>query len=501
MTVLAAPTRTARAEQAVSWRRALGSVWIAGGVGLFASATAVGLLRPGFLVPVVGALAAVVLSVLAVRLVVRRPATGVGGAVVLFALSGELQLRLGAFVGLTKDAVIAVLVTAAVIRLVRGRGNVRSLGTLAPAAFFLAVLAALYVLDPAGENSFTWIFGARLLLSVLVLAAVGVLLADRRSLSVLVAVFAVLTPFEAGLAWVQRMLGWEELVYTWGYEFGAQVRLATDGGLRTSGTFQDPFQLAALAALALTVGLFLTSGRVRLLICVSAVAVLLAADVRTAMLQSGIVLLLWAFSRGLWRQSLVLAVVAATGAALVLGTTTSQMVPGGPERPLLLTLNGRFVAWSNAIESTDSIVIGNGVGAKGTGSTRTDALPAAAPSYDEENEPDAVFAGNDAFLDSAYAQVISDVGVVGLLALLAGMVATVVSLLGRARVRMIGAWPPPRSRDVATSSSAWAALAVLALSAVDWIGRASLASFSTGYLAMLVLGVLVGAALRSGGSR
>jgi hypothetical protein len=49
--------------------------------------------------------------------------------------------------------------------------------------------------------------------------------------------------------------------------------------------------------------------------------------------------------------------------------------------------------------------------------------------------------------------------------------------------------------------AAWAAGAVLAVSAVDWIGRSSLASYTTGFLTLYVLGVLLGAGtLRKDGS-
>ncbi|GMA31842.1 hypothetical protein [Litorihabitans aurantiacus] len=355
------------------WWLLAGALLLPAGVGVLAW-------RPHLLPFVVAAPVAAAVLVGAVTVVMRRPGLGVVGAVLVFALSGELQLRLGSAVGPAKDAVLAVLVVATAWGLVR-RGVPRGLHLLAVPAAAFGVLALLYLADPAGGHGVSWLFGTRLLLSALLLGAVGVLLAARGPdvTRPLVTTLAVLVPFEAALAWWQRSLGWEELVYGWGYQLGAQVRFGTAGGLRTSGTFQDPFQLAGLAVLAFVVGLFLARGRVRVLICASAVAALLAADVRTAVLQTGLVLVIWAVSRGWWRQAALVAAAGAAAAALVLVTITSSVVPGGPERPLLLTLNGRFIAWSNAVSSVDSVLVGNGVGDRGTGSTRLTAAAADAP--------------------------------------------------------------------------------------------------------------------------
>lgn len=459
--------------------------------------------RPGLLPWVLAAPLAAATGVVAVLVVTRHPGAGVGGAVVVFALSGELQLRLGPLVGPLKDGVLVVLVAAAGATLLRRRSVSPGLRRLVVPATLLTVLALLYLADPAGDHGVSWLFGTRLLLSGLLLGAAGVLLADRGTVRALVGVLAVVMPLEAALAWWQRSLGWEQLVYGWGYQFGAQVRLGTGGGLRTSGTFQDPFQLAALAVVTLTVGIFLATGPLRVLLCLAAVTAMVATDVRTAVLQSGLVLVVWAISRGLWRQAAVVAAVGLAAATLVLGTTTSSVVPGGVERPLLLTLNGRLIAWSNAVSSVDSVLVGNGVGDRGTGSTRTSARAEDAPRYDEETEPVPLYAGNEAFLDSAYAQVLSDVGIVGVLALTGAGVSTATILVRRARAPERGraaGLGAVRAPDPA-AACAWTAVALLLAAAVDWVGRASLASFSTGYLTLLVLGALTGAAVRSEASR
>jgi hypothetical protein len=186
-----------------------------------------------------------------------------------------------------------------------------------------------------------------------------------------------------------------------------------------------------------------------------------------------------AVRRGWGRAAAALAVVAGLAGVLVLATTTSSVSPGAPEQPLLFTLNGRFTAWSLAVDDRLSLFTGNGVGARGIGSTRTELGVSAPPAYDPNSAPTAAFAGNPAFLDSSYAQVQSDVGIVGSIALLTALAGLAVFIVRRCMVTDDGA--------------AWAAGAVLAASVVDWIGRASLASYTTGFLTLYVLGVLLGA--------
>jgi hypothetical protein len=341
------------------------------------------------------------------------------------------------------------------------------------------VLVGLYALDPAGDHGTSWIFGTRLLLEVLALLVVGAVLAPRTTLVHLVRAMVVVLPLEAAFAWVQQAAGPATLIYGWGYEYGSQVRSTSSGGVRTSGTFEDPFQLAALAVLGLALALFVASRWQAAVLVVSAVAVLGATSVRTAMLQAGLLLVVYAVKRGYGREAASLAAVAAVAGVFFLATTTSAVRPGAPEEPLLLTLNGRSDAWALAVDGWESLVTGNGVGARGVGSTRTEVGITEAPSFDG-TAPEAAFAGDPAFLDSSYAQVQSDVGIVGSAALLTALAGTAVFL-----VRRLRADP--------SDGAAWAATGVLLVSVVDWIGRSSLASYTTGFLSLYVFGVLLGA--------
>ncbi|HEY3630212.1 MAG TPA: hypothetical protein VGL21_04905 [Jatrophihabitantaceae bacterium] len=411
----------------------------------------------------------------------RFPWLAPWGALAIFSTSAELRLRLDPGLGAIKDVFVTLLLALLVVHVVRRPSVLERVRQLAGPLASIGLVVGMYLLDPAGGHGSAWIFGTRLLLEVLALMLLGMLCAEpRRTTEHLVRAMAVLLPFEAVFAWFQHWVGADALVFVWGYQYGAQVRVTSGGGLRTSGTFEDPFQLAALAVLGVALALFVASRRQAVVILVSAVAVLGATSVRTALIQVGLLLVVFAVRRGWWRQALALGGVAGLAGIFLLATTTTAVRPGAPEEPLLLNLNGRSTAWAQAVPNWQAFVAGSGVGARGIGSTRVATLVSAPPAYDPNTEPEAEFAGDPAFLDSAYAQVQSDVGIVGSVALVAGLVGFAV-VLGR------------RCRSQARHGAAWAAFAVLAVSMLDWIGRSSMASYTTGFLTLYVLGVLIAA--------
>ncbi|MFP5021576.1 hypothetical protein [Pseudonocardia phyllosphaerae] len=431
-----------------------------------------------------GAVAGLVAALGAALLLYRRPWLAPWGVILLFSTTAELRVRLGGPVGAAKDLLVALLVVVLAAQLL---GDGRALARLRTHAFplgALGLLVALYLLDPAGQWGLSWVFGSRMLLEGLLLLMIGLLCAQpERTTAHLVRALTVVLPVQAALAWAQQAAGADALMHSWGYQWGAQVRVTSDGGLRTTGAFEDPFQLAALAVLGTAVALFLASRTQAVILLVSAAAVLAATSVRTAALQVAIAALVWMVRRGWARQAAVLAVPAVAAVLYLLATTTTALYPGAPETPLLFGLNGRSTAWSQAVTGPWSAVAGNGVGEVGTGSDRAATLISAPPEYDPEVEPEAEIAGSSAFLDSAYAQVQSDVGLPGTVALLVWIAATGRFLLCTARTG--GRWGAP---------AAWAGTTVLAASAVDWVGRSSLSSYTTGFLTLYVLGVLLAAA-------
>jgi hypothetical protein len=472
-------TRSAEPEAAPSPEPLAGSVGVALTAGLLGVAAAAAALVFGYgALPAMGLLVGVPVAAGGAWLLYRRPHLGAWAAVLLFSTSSELRLRVDPTIGVLKDVLVGLFVVLVLIRVWRQPAALRRLRPLALPAAALGVLVGLYLLDPAGTHGTSWRFGTRLLLEVLGLLLAGALLAPRRTLPSLVRAMTVVLPLEAAFAWVQQVAGPARLIYQWGYEYGAQVRSTSSGGVRTSGTFEDPFQLAALAVLGLALALFVASRRQSVVLIVSSVAVLGATSVRTAMLQAGLLLVVYAVRRGFGRDAVALGAVAAVAGLFFLATTTSAVRPGAPEEPLLLTLNGRSDAWVLAVDGWASLITGNGVGDRGTGSTRTSVEITSAPSYDG-TAPEASFAGDPAFLDSSYAQVQSDVGIVGSIALLTALAGTAVHL-----VRRVRADP--------SDGVAWAAAGMLLTSLVDWVGRSSLASYTTGFLTLYMLGVLLG---------
>jgi hypothetical protein len=451
------------------------------GVPVLLAGIALVVLRPddGDWLAAIGAVGLVTLGA-SVAVLHRFPWLIPWGVLLIFCSSDELRLRVNPVVGVAKDVYVVLLLGLLVADLVRRSSMLERLRPLAGPLASIGVLVGLYLINPAGAHNGNWFFGARLLLEALALLVLGMLCTQPGPTAThLVRAMTVVLPLEAGLAWLQQAVGVDKLVHQWGYQYGAQVRETTEGGLRTSGTFEDPFQLAALATLGLALALFVATRRQAAVLVVAASAAFAATSVRTAAFQVGVLLLLLAVRRGGHRQAAVLGAAAVLAGIFVLATTTASAQPGAPEEPLLFTLNGRTTAWEQAVQDGQSFVIGNGVGERGSGSTRAQQpLISNPPVYDPKAGPTANYAGDSGFLDSSYAQVQSDVGIVGILAMVGGLLALAVILARRCS-----------RHDVA---AAWAAFAVLLVSMIDWVGRSALASYTTGFLTMYTLGVLIG---------
>jgi hypothetical protein len=433
--------------------------------------------------------AGLVVGAVVVWVLLTRPWLAPWGVVFLFGTTAELRLRVSDALGVAKDALVLLLLAIAFVAVLQGRTSLAARLPPLPVGFPLGVLVALYLLDLGGDHGGGWVFGTRLLLEPLLLLVVGLTTPrPQAALRHLVRAMCVFLPAQAVLAWIQQAVGAEALVYEWGYAFGSQVRLSSDGALRSPGSFEESFSLAAFAVLGACVALTVASRRQAVLLWISVAAVLAATQVRTAVLQLAVLVLLQLVRKGKVLAASVGVVGAAAGAVLAAGVfLVSATVPGGPVRPLLFTLNGRFDAWAVAYQGPVTLVRGNGVGALGAGSTRAEAgLVSEAPEYDPTRESTPLFAGDPSFIDSSWGQVLSDVGLVGVLALLAWVIAYVWWLHGPAREGR---------------GAAWLGLAVLAVSVVDWISRTTLGSYPTGFTTFYMLGLATGAALAIGPDR
>lgn len=441
------------------------------------------------------AAAVLLLGCLLVGLVLaRRPWLLPWFLVVEFALSSELRLRLGGSAGALKDVLVALAVGFAVVALLR-RGRIPpGAGLLLP----LGLLTLLYILNLGGSHNLQWVAGVRLLVEVIALFAAGIAAPDpRRTAWHLRLALVVVLAVESLYALVQQVLGEETLVYVLGYGYGSQVRSSSvPGMIRTSGTFEDPFQLAALCIITWCVVAFRPGRWLLPVALLAGIGVLIATQVRTVAIQIMVIAILVGL-RQRYRFAVALTTVAAVVSGLVAGLfyLESAAEPGRPARPLLLGLNGRSEAWGTAIQSVRSFITGNGVGAFGAGRNRfSGGVLNEVAGYDPNHAPVAVFSGDPGVIDSAYLQILSDVGLLGVLCLLVW-------------IALVGAHLVWFSR-VDTEGWSWIAGAVLLTAAVDWIGRSTFASFSTGFLTLYVLGVTCAASwhvvaepLRGGASR
>lgn len=410
-------------------------------------------------------------------LLLERPWLAPWGIVFLFGTTSELRLRVSDLLGVSKDAYVLLLLIVTAVSLARRRSSWRSRLPPPWVSFSLGTVVLLYVLNLGGSFDVGWLLGTRLLVEPVLLMILALLVHEpRRVLHHLTLALCWFLPAQAVLAWVQQAVGLDTLVYGWGYAFGSQVRLTSSGGLRTSGSFEDPFALASFAVVGACVAVSVASRRQAVVLGLSSVAILGAAQVRTAALQVALLGCLVLLRRRRVAAAAV-GIVGVLSGAMLAGAAylTSSTVPGGPVRPLLLTLNGRFDAWAVAYEGPTTLLRGNGVGAFGAGSTRAgEGLLATSPRFDATESPTGSFAGDPRFIDSSWLQVLSDVGLIGVLALVAWVV-------GHAR------WVSRPAQDGV--AAAWLVLMLLAVSVLDWTARTTLGSYPTGFLSLYVLGL------------
>jgi hypothetical protein len=135
-----------------------------------------------------------------------------------------------------------------------------------------------------------------------------------------------------------------------------------------------------------------------------------------------------------------------------------------------VVLNGRISAWEAALGPRPSAwLLGRGVGVVGTAAERAGYL--LTPSKDQ---PDANVA-----VDSGYLAIVADVGIAGLVVLLA-LAARLISLGADAARRGVAA--------------GWVTLGLLATLLIDALTRASFSGFPTAFLGLLLIGLGLAAA-------
>jgi uncharacterized membrane protein YhaH (DUF805 family) len=432
----------------------------------------------------VGVLAVVLLWVLVTLAYLVVPHLAVAGTVALFALVPALKVFVSPSIGGVKDLVCLSAITAAIVLIVFQRRRAdRRVGVL------VALFLGLYVIDVGHPHAIAWLQGVRLTAEPLLLLIVGIVLPNpqrmlRFALGALVGVGALVAFY--GL--IQQALGASALV-SLGYSYTAQVR-SISGHLRSFGTLDDPFTYAALLYFSIAAVVFwLRGGLIGWVTGILMLLGLAASLVRTSLmvLVAFIALALIRRGRGMTAAAFV-AATAVIAAGTLLGSTGTQTQGytvyfrnGGSaivQAPVAAAgsraLNGRVSAWRAAVGS-DPInwVFGRGVGEVGTAALRASQalLPGSSATSSSSSPAQAV--------DSGYFATIADVGILGLLVLLAllwRLVALAVNGLRQGR------------------PAGWIALALLTAMLLDALTRASFTGFPTAFIGMLITGIALAAA-------
>jgi len=120
----------------------------------------------------------------------------------------------------------------------------------------ILLLLGMYAVNPAGVHTAQWSNGARLVIEAFGLFLVGYLGPNpTRTWRWAAGALLSVALFNALLGLAQQGVGVQRLVHQFGYQFGNEVRTTAGGQFRSFGTLEDPFNYAALLALALVCAL------------------------------------------------------------------------------------------------------------------------------------------------------------------------------------------------------------------------------------------------------
>lgn len=422
-------------------------------------------------------LLALVFFAAVVYLTVAAPHVLVALAIPLFAAIPMLKVLVVPWIGPLKDAIIiGAVVGAGVLALER-----RVAGERQPVdGIVLALvggLLGLYVLDLGkgfGPDAYgnAWLQGLRLTAEPLLVLLVGLSVRRPRrvlrwGLTSLLATSCLVALY--GL-YQQRVGGWG--LIGMGYEWDINVR-TINGHLRSFGTLDDPFAYAAFLLFGIaTVGFFRTRRAVAFVALPLLLAGLTAAWVRTAAVILAALASLWLARKGEVAVAAILLATAVAASVVLLVTlqaTKTRTVQTAPS--VFLSINGRTDVWKTVLGEKSQWPFGRGVGAVGTAADR-----ATFGVYRTRADADA---RRGTAVDSGYLATVTDVGLVGLVIMLALLI----------RVGQLCAAAARRGDE-----AGWVGAALLAVLALDAVTRASFIGFPTAPLGMLLVGVAIGAA-------
>jgi len=400
------------------------------------------------------------------------PQLAIAFTIPLFAILPAAKVLVAPQLGPIKDGIVLAAALAALVTttLARRRGGsaVAERWLVVP----IVLLLSLYVFNVAGSHDIAWLQGVRLFSEPVLLLFAGLAL-PRPQRTLRWAVWSLLATgcFVAGVGLAQQAVGQWRLADI-GFTFNQQIR-TIQGHLRSFGTMDDPFAYASFLTLAGGACVFaLRRSTFALAVGGLLLAGIAAAYVRTSLL---IVFAILALELARRRRSVVaaaLAVAIVVFAVVLLARSsgTESRTYANPTASASITLNGRTSAWRTALGSAWDWPFGRGVGEVGTAAARAGYTFAVSGAETRQSRALVV--------DSGYFATIADVGMAGLIVLLA--------LYGRAAVLA-------RAAAVRGSTGGWIALTTIAVLLIDALTRSSFTGFPTAFLGMLFLGVALAA--------
>ena len=341
----------------------------------------------------------------------------------------------------------------------------------------IVLLLGMYVVNAAGTHTAQWSNGTRLVIEAFGLFLVGYLAPNpTRTWRWAVGALLGVAVLNALLGLAQQGIGVQRLVHQFGYQFGDEVRTTAAGQFRSFGTLEDPFNYAALLALALVCAM-LDLRRRGLAIGIAAVLVvgIAVSFVRTEIVLMAVILAI-VLVRGRRVPSATALLLATTIAALSLLTLLPQPAVSPTSRSSVLgTLNGRTAGWSELLSDPADLIAGRGVGEVGSGLARSASAGVYEPGrFKAGRVPTAANTEELRSVDSSYLATLADVGLAGLVLLLV--------ILGRMLVLMRLARPAP-------SAAMWIVLGLWLVVVLDATTRSSMTAFPYGFIAMYLLGL------------
>jgi hypothetical protein len=401
----------------------------------------------------------------------------VGVSIPLFALLPAAKVFVSGSLGPVKDAVtlaagVAVLVTVF-------RRHRRPDGTHVDSLLYWLILAlgGLYLVNLGGSiagggHGIAWAQGFRLVCEPLILLLAGLTLPNpRRSLDVAVASLIGTGVGVALYGLYQQHIGAAGLVGM-GYSYRSEVR--TIGSLlRSFGSLDDPFTYAAFLFLSLGAVIFWMRRGLLAFSCATVIAFGIAVSfVRTAAVISVALIAIWIARERRAVLALILLAVSACAALTLLfaqaGASETHTVQAGPNT--YITLNGRTTVWKTIFRNPAQLPFGVGVGKVGTAAQRASESISGGRASNNQASHQAV--------DSAYFATVADIGLLGLVVVLALFTRLIVLALAGTRAAV-------------GSNAGWLALALLSTLLIDAITRESFNGFPTAYIGLLVVGLAI----------